>query len=212
MQKHTAIGDALAANGVTRLNVKFQLAIAEFQNNGGEYGVALAMLNAAYGKGSKAGPIVPKGSAALADASRQNDDVGHLRDADKAGLHLPASSPVRSYGRAFSADEAVRKLPYAAKRMPGHAKRGLAEIASIQDTIARSLFDTTRLPDGRKLREVHWAEVPALASRYSFLSRVMLVVHRKAVPADPAATLDQIVSEDELKEIIGSVEKLNDIH
>ena len=212
MQKHTAIGDALAANGVTRLNVKFQLAIAEFQNNGGEYGVALAMLNAAYGKGSKATALVPSGQNTDADASRQNGDAGRYGNADKAVNPFPASSPVRSEGQSPVAGRASQNMPSVAKRMPGHAKRGAIEIAAVQDAISRSLFDTTVLPDGRKLREVHWAEVPALASRYSFLSRVMLVVHRKAVPADPAATLDQIVNEDELKEIIGSVEKLNDIH
>lgn len=212
MQKHTAIGDALAANGVTRLNVKFQLAIAEFQNNGGEYGVALAMLNAAYGKGSKATALVPSGQNTDADASRQNGDTGRYGNADKAGKPFPASSPVSSEGHHEGAEKVGVNLPSVAKRMPGHAKRGAIEIAAVQDAISRSLFDTTVLPDGRRLREVRWSECPALATKYRKLSRIFMAVHNFGVPADASATIDNVVSEKGLEEIIGAVERFNDIH
>ena len=191
MSKVTALSEKLAAKGVLSLNVELQIAIAKFQNNGGEYGVALAMLNAAYGRGKSADALMPKGRSTCADNPRTNAAKGHDTTADKAAGVVPDAAP---------------------RNKPGHAKRGLAAISAVQEVVSRSLFDTTKLPDGRSLREVHWAEVPRLAQRYTFLSRVMLLVHRKGVPADPAAKLDAMVSEDELKEIIGSVERLNDLN
>lgn len=214
MTGSTAFADKLAAKGVLALNVELQIAIAKFQNNGGSYGVALAILNAAYGKGKSASGSMPVGQHINADAPRTDAAKGRPIDADKARDWLPDAATERSAGRNSSAiaGDASDDLPVASPRnKPGHAKRGLTAIAAVQETVARSLFDTTKLPDGRSLREVHWAEVPRLAQRYTFLSRVMMIVHRKAVPADPAATLDDIVTEQELQEIIGSVEKINDL-
>lgn len=209
----SVFAEKLAEKGVLSLNVELQLAIAKFQNNGGNYGVALAILNAAYGRGKSAIGALPEGQEDDADNPRTNAAKGRLISVDKALEALPDAATERSAGQIWAADKAAVPLPDASPRnKPGHAKRGLAAISSVQETVSRSLFDTTKLPDGRSLREVHWAEVPQLAQRYTFLSRVMLLVHRKAVPADPAATLDAIVSESELNEIIGSVEKLNDLN
>src|SRR5690606_23737676 len=155
------------------------------------------------------------GQKAFADAPRIDAAKGQTMHADKACLAVPDAATERSAGHTSSAiaGDASDDLPVASPHnKPGHAKRGLAAIAAVQETVSRSLFDTTKLPDGRSLREVHWAEVPRLAQQYTFLSRVMLLVHRKGVPADPAATLDAIVSDEELNEIIGSVEKLNDLN
>lgn len=210
--RKTEFTEKLAEKGILAINVELQLAIAKFQNNGGEYGVALAILNAAYGKGGKAGHLLPQGQSGVADTPRQNAAKGHGLISDRAVEPVPDAATQRGVGRLSHADKAIRSVPDASPRYkPGHAKRGLAAISAVQETVSRSLFDTTKLPDGRSLREVRWAEVPQLAQRYTFLARVMLLVHRRAVPADPAATLDNIVSEAELTEIIGSVEKLNDL-
>lgn len=215
MKSETAIGAALAAKGLTARNVELQISIAKFQNNGGEYGVALAMLNAAYGKGSggqmrhaHSGRITP------ADASPTNDgEEGRRPRADKAGLGLPSSlSPERSAGHTTGAGQAIPFVPAAAAKLPGHAKRGLAAISAVQGTVAQSLFDTTVLPDGRTLREVRWSECPNLASRYRRLSRILLAIHNVAVPADPNATVDSIVNDDKLNEIVSAVEMVNDVH
>jgi hypothetical protein len=73
----TAIGEALSAKGVFRHNIEFQIAISKFQNNGGEYGVALAMLNAAYGRSEGHG-----------------SDDGHIGSAD-ASCPARAEMPTR---------------------------------------------------------------------------------------------------------------------
>ena len=106
---------------------------------------------------------------------------------------------------------AVADVPSATSR-PGHAKRGAIAIASVQGTMAKSLFDTTILPDGRKLREVRWSECPALATKYRRVSRILMAVHNAAIPPDPSVTLDAIVNDAELNNIIASVEKFNEIH
>lgn len=207
----TAIAEKLEARGVVPRNVKFQIALAEFQNNGGEYGVALAMLNAAYGKGSEGRGHPAFGFQDGANAPLQNDDAGQTICADEAEEMSLASSPNRSTGQRAPADKADHPLPVAANK-PGHAKRGLIAIGSVQAAVSKSLFDTTLLPDGRRLRDVRWSECPALASKYRRLSRIFMAVHNHGKPADPDATLDQIVSEEGLSEIINAVERVNDLH
>lgn len=210
------IGEKLAAKGVQPINVRLQIALAEFQNNGGSYGVALAMLNAAYGKGSVGhSESAALGQAKHADASRLNGgDEGLMKGAEMARDATPSSPPTeRSEGRLKVAEKADVSVPSATSRhLPGHAKRGAVAIGAVDHVATRSLFDTTVLPDGRKLREVRWSECPALATKYRRLSRVLMAVHNHAIPPEPSMTLDAIVNEAELSQIITSVERFNEIH
>lgn len=214
MRSQTAIGAKMAAKGILAHNVKFQLAIAAFQNNGGEYGVALAMLNAAYGRGSQGRMDGAEEAIVSLPASPTNAAKGRHRDAEQANKRLPDAAHKRDgAGRTMTADKAGGRLPASVSRnKPGHAKRGAIAIASVQATVAKSLFDSTTLPDGRRLREVRWSECPGLATKYRRLSRVFMAVHNVAVPADPNTTIDNLVTEDGLKDIISAVERFNDIH
>lgn len=207
----TAIAEKLAEKGIIPRNVRLQLALAEFQNNGGEYGVALAMLNSAYGRGSRGRSFVADGHAGGAAASPTNDGEGRIGDADEAVLRMSSPSTNRSAGPDIIAEKAVVLMPVAANK-PGHAKRGLKSIRAVQSTVSKSLFDSTILPDGRRLREVRWSECPILASKYRRLSRVLMAIHNVGTPSDPTATVDQIVNEDRLQEIVSAVEVVNDIH
>lgn len=183
----TALGEAFTAKGVNRNNIDLQIAIAKYQNNGGEWGVAYAMLCAAYGKGSEGRPDnADRGQIAIADASQ------------------------RTTGHPALVDKTRDKMPIAAQK-PGHARRGAAAIASVQATVSKSLFDTILLPDGRKLGEVRWSECPTLATKYTKLSRILLAVHRFAIPPDPSTTLNSVVPEAELKNIVSVVERINEV-
>lgn len=199
----TQLAKAFADKGITHINVEFNLAIAKFQNKGGIYDVALAMLNAAYGKGS-GGQIISTGV------------VGHIIDADAS---LTNDGEADQIGAAHQAETVVSASPSSQREVavsaherhwPGHARRGLAEIGSVQETVANSLFDTVMLPDGRRLRDVRWSECPALATKYRRLSHILIAVHNSAIPPDPNATLDAIVTERELKQILTAAEKIND--
>lgn len=232
----TALQQALAKAGFSRRDNRLLIALAEFRNNGGDRDEAQALLDLAYEKGSAGqGCGAEEAGSRLPSASRTDDDGwGQRTIADKADEHKPrSSSPHAAAGQSDFADKAGWGMPAAARQregadrctvaekaglvMPASSRpakppRGAAAIAGIQATLARSLFDQTRLPDGRSLREVRWAECPQLAQRYRKLSRILMAVHGHAVPADPGTTLDNIVTEDGLKQIVEAVERFNDIH
>lgn len=192
----------LESAGLSQRDNEFILAIALFENNGGTYERAIELLNAAYRTDGEAGHEVPKGRGSDADPSNPIRSAGHSRYAKKASGPVPASSDlIPGKGQAVVRTHLRKK--------PGHARRGAAAIASVQETVSRSLFDTIKLPDGRRLREIRWSEVPDLARRYTYLARVMTLCHRTGTPIDPNMTLDQLVKEDELKEIVDATERLN---
>lgn len=237
MKIDTAIGSKLSENGILPRNVELQIAIAKFMNNGGEYGVALAILNAAYGRGKVSHvDAADKVVRPVPSSSPTNAAKGHSFRAEKAKVVLPEAATQRNGdGRAMIADKASAKMlssvsterereglnhpadkadnsAPSSRNFPGHARRGAVAIASIQPTMAKSLFDTVSLPDGRKLRDVRWNECPALATKYRRLSRILMAVHGHAIPESPSTTIDNVVNEQTLKEIIAAVEKFNDIH
>lgn len=138
-------------------------------------------------------------------------EAGHSKVADKAVQSVPVSRPDRSEGYTMCADKAVQILPSSATPKPGHAKRGAASIASIQGVLAKSLFQTTKLPDGRSLAEIRWQDCPGLAKRYRRCSRILMAAYQSGRPDNPAATLPNVINEERLSEILKQVEMVNDI-
>jgi len=192
IKTETLLGEKLRRGGLVPREFRLGAAISEFLNNGGTVQRAHELVDlAACEMGSEAEAQMPEGLGYLASAPQPDAAKGQRADAVRAGLTMPDAAP---------------------RNKPGHAKRGAKAIAAVQATMSKSLFDTTVLPDGRRLREVRWAECPTLAAKYRRLSRIIMAVHNTAVPPDPNTTLDNIVTEDTLKEIIASVERFNDIH
>lgn len=153
-----------------------------------------------------------KASHSLPVSPRSHDDAGLQSSAEKARRGVPASSPNAAAGQRNDADKAVACLPAAASRhAPGHSRRGLRAINSVQEAVSKSLFDTIILPDGRRLRNVRWSETAELAGRYRRLSRVLISIRNYGTPADPSMTVDQIVSEEKLAQMLSAVEAVNDI-
>ncbi|NBN64175.1 hypothetical protein [Pannonibacter tanglangensis] len=215
--RETQITEQLARLGITARDVRLKIAIAEYQNNGGTFEQAEAMLRAAYTDAAKGRHTQARPAESPAPDAAPLRGAGHFLTADKASEKAPAAPipSTRSGGQLKCADQANGVLPPAPQprreAASGHARRGLAAIAAAQVPVARSLFDGTRLPDGRTLREVHWAECPRLAQQYRHLARVLHAIHSHATPADPAATLDEIVSEAQLIAIIATAERANDL-
>ena len=209
----TLMAEKLAEAGVDQRIVRLDMALAEFRNNGGTYEQAQARLDAAYQRGGAGHPrLAEEARVKTPDTAPTDDDTGHVKRAEDNSLAisiLPASSLNRSAaGQGVHAHErATCKVPRRAPNPP----RPAAAIAGVQGAIARSLFDTIRLPDGRRLRQVAWGECPELARRYRRASRILMAVHHAAQPADSTATLDSIVSEERLREIVDSVERFNDV-
>lgn len=206
----TALAEAFSAKGIQAREVALKMAIAKFQNNGGEYSTALAMLNAAYGIGD--GGLARLASDGLkASATVPNGEAGHRRRADEVNRIVPASPTERSAGHVSAAHGALRDVPVAAhqRNRPGHAPRGLAAIAAADETAKRTAFALIRMPDGRALGEVRWSEAPQLAQTHARVARILLAAHRYATPADPTTTLDQCVPPDHQQTIVRMMEQIN---
>lgn len=215
----TALAKALNDKGIVQINVDLQIAIAKFQNNGGQYGVALAMLDAAYGRGSVGRSIsAHSGQRGVADASSpplhpHDGEAGREANVLAARIKLPASPSAatdRRQGQSNPAERVARsEMPdRRSAPIPGHSRRGASAIAAASASVSASLFDR-RLPDGRRIRDVAWAECPGLAKRWITSGRVLLAIHRHVVPVNPMTKLDTIVSEAELKNILDEQEKVN---
>lgn len=213
----SAMAMAFHAKGVDRNEVEFQIAMAKYLNHGGTTARIRALCDAADEKGSGGPPARASGGfTAGADAPPTNDgEAGQWDIADKADLAVPAPpSPQaeRGEGQFAVAEKAWRGLPSPSLRpMPGHARRGAIAIAAVQPTMAASLFDSIVLPDGRKLGAVRWNECPALAKRYSRLSRILIAVHNYSIPPDPNETINLTIPEGDLRKIVADVEAKNAI-
>jgi hypothetical protein len=197
-------------------NIEFQQAIAKWQNSGGTFGVAYAMLCAAYGRGDAGHrQVAEEASIDVPDASPQDAAEGQRTIADEATEFVPDAAPERSgEGHSTHADKAIHPVPISASArvLPGHAKHGMASISAVQGTMSKSLFDRIKLPDGRTLREVCWSECPNLATRYRRLSRILMALWAHGKPVDPNTTVDNLINDAGLKQIVDAVEKFNDIH
>lgn len=134
----TAIAEKMKAKGVEPRDVRLNIAIAEFMNNGGSETRALALVKSAYERArqgqmlraDKANQMEPtprapndsdKGHCELADEAKvtapaslsPNDDAEGLGSrSDKASTVLPtASSPNEGKGQSISADKAIDRAP-----------------------------------------------------------------------------------------------------
>jgi hypothetical protein len=107
------------------------VAMAKFQNNGGAYDAAKAILDAAY-EMEGAGRIVDaeRATILLPDAFRRDDDgEGHCRIADEAmqDVPFPPSPPSGGEGHQRLADQAICHVPPPAA--PDAARQGQSERA-----------------------------------------------------------------------------------
>lgn len=220
---------AFAKAGVDKTDNDLRIAIARFMNNGGTEVRAHALVRDAYvlARGGHDGGA-RGGLKGLASPRQLNADegLGQGRDAARPNRNCPPSSATERGGEGHTgnADKATRPLPSPSlpnpkvvdvvrhvRRKPGHCRFGLADFALVQPTLARSLWDTIVLPDGRRLGRVRWKECPDLATKWGRAARLLMAVYNHATPADPNITLDGCVTTDRLSEIVAEVEKSNDI-
>lgn len=197
MKTETMMSEAFKAIGLTPCEAAFNLALAKYQNNGGTYERALAMLDAAYGKGSGGQAKIPGNGRHVHANTSRDGDAGRSDDVVKASGDSPASpsTPVRVVEHK--------------RHLPGHAKRGAEAIAAVQPTMAKSAFASIKLDDGRTIAEVRWSEAVPLAQRHSRNARILIAAHNYAIPADPTTPLGEMVPPDEQKNIANMMERIN---
>ncbi|MBT1154321.1 hypothetical protein J1C56_01815 [Aminobacter anthyllidis] len=204
----TAISAAFERHGIVGRDVRLQLAFAEFQNNGGEYGVALAMLNAAFGKGSGGqNSIADDGLAGYAAASRLDDGEDGLPcSADEATLPLPSSpSPKRhGAGHSFRANKAILPAPRPVSASYLKAAKSGAK------QIALTVLDSFRVRDGRAIGDVPWSSLDRLISEGGREIAVLKMIRNKGVPPDHNSPIRLYVGVQELERIIQKAAELTD--
>lgn len=232
----TAISEKLEAKGLTARIVALDVALALFRNNGGTYAEALDRLNTAFADegeryssagrmlseramqvrmGSEAAHEVPRGQLSGASASRtEGDEAGRVRTADEDRTAVARPSPAdRERGAGLELPKG--RYPIASARdprKPGHAKRGAAEIAGVQATMARSLFDSYRLPgDDRAIGDVTWKELQGLARRHAEAFRLLSLIDGYGQPADPEAKVRDVLKEGTLREFV-EIARLSNVH
>lgn len=125
---------------------------------------------------------------------------------DRAYAGAQTAVPADSAPKPAAVPDMARRAPRAVVA-PSAPRRGAAAIASVQSDIARSIFDSVKLPDGRTLRQVQWHELPKLALEYQRLGRVFTLLHEKVQPTDTFLTLDKVLRESEVLEAIAKAAK-----
>lgn len=126
-------------------------------------------------------------------APSRSDD-GRTANASQAKGPLPSSDhPAAAGGRIISAAQAVRGLPPAAPRRAPNPPRGLAAIASVQPTMAKSIMDTFRIRDGRPIGDVSWGEIGGLIADNDREARVLRAVRMHIADAPSDALIRDIV-------------------
>lgn len=234
-ETETAIGAALSAKGVTARVVALRTALALFRNHGGTYDEAASELNAAYAdddrRFSTAGRTLSERAVAArtgsegrtssaevglpryANASRLDAAKGRTGDAVKADMVFLDAAPERDEaGQAPPAAKASGHVSASARRTPGHARRGAAAIAGVQTTMAKSLFDTYRLPgDDRAIGDVTWKELQGLARRHAEAYRLLSLIDGYGVPADQDSKVRDVLKEDTLREFV-EIARLSNVH
>lgn len=204
--RETIFGAKLKTAGVHPRNVKLQIALAEFQNNGGEYGVALAMLNAAYGKGS-GGQSSPAsdGQVPHADASRTNEGEGQSSDADNAGLKFPDPSPQRNgAGQVAHADKATLPMPRPVS--PSY----ITAAKSGAKSVAITVLDSFKVRDGRSLGDVRFGELESLRFENAREASIIRQI-QKHCTADANAKVRDIINTDTLQRMIQRAAEVADV-
>lgn len=241
MQVDTALGAKLKRAGFLPREVRFQIAVAEFINNGGSIERAHQLIAVAADK------LESEGRQCTADKAtwsvpplRTNDAKGSVFAAEKAVAPVPEASPHAAKGQYIVADTAKMMVPNAAPERNGagfpgiaakavhpapasvsstrvavkqhsRAKRGASAIASVQRTMAKTLFDTYQLPgDDRGIGDVTWKELSGLARKHAEAYRLTALIGGYA-DADPDARVRDVLKEETLKEFI-DIARLSNVH
>lgn len=214
-ERMTTMGYAMRRAGFSRNLNTLILAIAVYQNNGGDYAAALAALDAAYGMGSEGqSRIADKAKLSMPSTSQPDAAKGHSAVAEKAKWQVPDAAPQRDgAGHVISADKAIPPVPGSVspkrKTRADRLKSGAAKAS--QEALSRSLFDIVKLPDGRSFGEAQHNELPAIGKQSMFVGRLAMRVYRHGIPADPTTKVRDFIKESDFRTAIEDVEKFNDI-
>lgn len=232
MRHETAIGAQLAKAGIHARDVELNLAIAKFHNNGGDYDTALAMLDAAYGKGSE-GQVTRAGNGqpVTAPASLTNDDgKGRPTRADEACHQLPAPSSTEraaqghievagkvtptmltsgaternGAGQSAIADKAIPLAPRPVSPAYVEAAKKGAKIMAI------TVLDSFKVRDGRPIGDVPFSSIDRLIAEGGHEMMVLKLIRARGVPPDRNTPIRLLIGVQEMERIIQKAAEVAD--
>lgn len=215
-----AIAEKMKAKGVEPRDVRLNIAIAEFMNNGGSELRAIGLVKDAYERArqghprvaDKATPVLPNPRAQndsdkgrIDDAGKDvellpaslspNDDAkGHVSVSDKAsGLMPSASSTNGSEGQIRGAEKAIAPMPPAS---------GRAAVMRAATNIARSVLDSFKLRDGRSIGSIAFCELESLRFENAREAAVIRQIQKHYANAPGDALVRDLIREDDMNRFI----------
>lgn len=200
----TAIGAKLAEKGISARNVRFQIALAEFQNNGGNYSEALAMLDAAYGNGGGGQKAhIEADHPKIADTPRQ-EATGRGLVADKARVDVPAASSRRNGAGQPNVVKAKNALPRPVSSSYITAAKDGAKV------IALTVLDSYKVRDGRSIGDVTFRELERLRMDNTREAAVIRLILRHAPTSGGDTKVRDAVNTEVMERIIQRAAELAD--
>lgn len=217
-----AIAEKMKAKGVLPRDVRLNIAIAEFMNNGGSETRALALVRSAYER-ARQGHLVnaDKATYALPTPRAPNDSdtghtttavtnkakwpapaslspndnaEGHLIHADGAKISSPSAlSPHGSEGHSRGADKATQPLPPAS---------GRAAVMRAATNIARSVLDSFKVRDGRPIGDLAFCELENMRFDNAREAAVIRQIQRHYANAPGNALVRDLIGEDDLNRFV----------
>lgn len=191
----TAIMDKMKAKGVEPRDVRLNIAIAEFMNNGGSETRALALVRSAYER-ARQGQMLRADKANQMEPTPRapNDsDKGQSIYADKAIDRAPAPSPHGSEGPAPIADKVTVNVPPAS---------GRAAVMRAATNIARSVLDSFKVRDGRPIGDLAFCELENLRFDNAREAAVIQQIQRHYANAPGNALVRELIGEDDLNRFV----------
>ena len=183
------------ADPITARNVAFNLAIAAYKDAGGSYGIALSMLDAAYGQRKRGGSFA-------AEARQKNDgEEGQEVNADESLIGL-SSSPSTNHaggGPSNCAAKQGRSVSAAPVREPSKAQRKAAK--AVRGEVALTILDTHKIRDGRAIGDVLFGEIETLRIANAMEASIFRQIQRRYAFAAPDTKLRDIVKPEDLNAI-----------
>jgi hypothetical protein len=194
VDQFTVFAEKFKAQGVEPRDVRLNMAIAEFQNNGGTYERALRLLRAAYEKGSL-GQLAgaAKANNPLPLTSRTNDDEGQRSRADKANLIVPSSSPNQGKGQPMSADKAMHSMP---------SPLSLSIAKAAHKAVAKTVLDSFKVRDGRSIGDLAFCELEGLRFENAREASVIRQIQKHYANAPGNALVRDMIKESDLARFI----------
>lgn len=176
---NTALGAAMQARGISPRDNALALAVAKFQNAGGEYGVARAILDAAFKMDEATRSLTHRVQSYRAKSSPESTRLGQ----EKSG-----TAPSQSLPKRVAPPKTVEAYVQAAKH--------------VQKMVAMTVLDSFKVRDGRAIGDITFGELEGLRSENAREASIIRQIQRHAANVTADAKVRDIIKASDLERMI----------